>query len=173
MPNGQGERLAINQQQGSAVVQPTATNAATPESRVRRGAKTDVESSVLPTNSQTQALTTRFLFGTTIPAIVCGVGHVCDLEFQVGEKLISPIRIGDKDRWGLDVVVVSQPNGEIPHLTIMPADFGLETSIIVLTNRRTYHIKLASSRTFSMPHSMFSYPDELASRWDSAPSVQK
>jgi len=45
-------------------------------------------------------------------------------------------------------------------------DVGLETSLVVTTDRRAYHIRLRSHRTEYMPQVMFAYPDEDQAKWD-------
>jgi type IV secretion system protein VirB9 len=51
------------------------------------------------------------------------------------------------------------------HLIIKPLDVGLETSLVVTTNRRTYHLRLRSHRTEYMPRVAFSYPEVTAAKW--------
>ncbi len=55
---------------------------------------------------------------------------------------------------------------EVQHLIIKPMDVGLETSLIVTTNRRSYHFRLRSHRTEYMPQVSFTYPEEAQAKWD-------
>ena len=52
------------------------------------------------------------------------------------------------------------------HLLIKPLDVGLDTSLVVTTNRRTYHFRLRSSRTDFMPFVSFTYPEDAVAKWD-------
>jgi type IV secretion system protein VirB9 len=45
-------------------------------------------------------------------------------------------------------------------------DVGLETSLIVSTDRRTYHLRLRSHRSEFMPRVGFTYPEEALAKWD-------
>ena len=45
-------------------------------------------------------------------------------------------------------------------------DVGLETSLIVTTNRRTYHLRLRSHRTEFMPRVAFTYTEDAMAKWD-------
>ena len=49
-------------------------------------------------------------------------------------------------------------------------DVGLETSLVVTTSRRTYHLKLRSHRTEYMPQVAFIYPEEAQAKWDAVRS---
>ncbi|WP_455784110.1 P-type conjugative transfer protein TrbG, partial [Bilophila wadsworthia] len=54
---------------------------------------------------------------------------------------------------------------EVQHIILKPMDVGLETSLIVTTNRRTYHFRLKSHRTQYMPKVSFIYPDAVQARF--------
>ena len=52
------------------------------------------------------------------------------------------------------------------HLIIKPLDVGLETSLFVTTNRRSYHLRLRSHRTQYMPQVSFTYPEDAMAKWE-------
>ena len=105
-----------------------------------------------------------FLFGATEPSIVCAVLHVCDVQLQPGEQ-VNSINVGDSARWLIEPAVSGAGAGESQHLIIKPMDVGLSTSLVVTTDRRTYHIRLISHRTEFMPRVAFQYPDDVAAKW--------
>ena len=109
--------------------------------------------------------TIRFAFGTTQPSIVCAVLQVCDVELQAGEQ-VNSINLGDSARWLVEPAITGVGASEVQHLIIKPQDVGLETSLVVTTNRRTYHFLLRSHRTKFMPRVAFSYPEDAAAKWD-------
>ena len=109
--------------------------------------------------------TIRFEFGTTQPSIVCAVLQVCDVELQVGEQ-VNSINLGDSARWLVEPAITGVGATEVQHLIIKPQDVGLETSLVVTTNRRTYHFLLRSHRTQFMPRVAFSYPEDAAAKWE-------
>jgi len=92
----------------------------------------------------------RFLFGSQQPSIVCAVLQVCDIELQPGEQ-VNSIHLGDQARWLIEPAVTGQGVAEVQHLIVKPMDVGLETSLVVTTNRRTYHMRLRSHRREFMP----------------------
>ncbi len=107
----------------------------------------------------------RFVFGTQQPNVVCAVLQVCDVELQTGEQLNS-LHLGDQARWLVEPAITGSGPTEVQHLIIKPLDVGLKTSLVVTTNRRTYHINLVSSRTDFMPQVGFIYPDEARAKWN-------
>jgi type IV secretion system protein VirB9 len=106
-----------------------------------------------------------FLYGAQQPSIVCAVLQVCDVALQPGE-LVNSINLGDTARWTIEPAIAGSGVNEVQHLIIKPRDVGLETSLVVTTNRRTYHLRLRSHRTQYMPQVVFSYPDEALAKWE-------
>jgi P-type conjugative transfer protein TrbG len=107
----------------------------------------------------------RFLFGTSRPSIVCAVLQVCDVMLQAGEQ-VNSIHLGDTARWIIEPAVTGAGAAEVQHLIIKPMDVGLETTLIVTTNRRTYHLLLRSDRKEFVSQVSFSYPDEAIAKWE-------
>jgi P-type conjugative transfer protein TrbG len=107
----------------------------------------------------------RYLFGAQEPSIVCAVLQVCDVELQAGEQ-VNSIHLGDTARWTVEPAITGSGPAEIQHLIIKPMDVGLETSLIVTTNRRTYHFRLRSHRTQFMPRVAFTYTEDALVKWD-------
>jgi len=107
----------------------------------------------------------QFVFGGSEPSIVCAVLQVCDVALQVGEQ-VNSIQLGDTARWNVEPAISGAGAGEVLHLLIKPMDVGLQTSLVVTTNRRTYHIRLRSHRTKYMPFVSFKYPEDALAKWD-------
>ncbi|MEO8626813.1 MAG: P-type conjugative transfer protein TrbG [Betaproteobacteria bacterium] len=107
----------------------------------------------------------RFLFGATQPSIVCAVLQVSDVQLQPGEQ-VNSIHLGDTARWTVEPAITGSGSAEVQHLIIKPMDVGLATSLIVTTNRRTYHFRLRSHRTDFMPIVAFTYTEDAAAMWD-------
>ncbi|WP_419606886.1 P-type conjugative transfer protein TrbG [Thiolapillus sp.] len=107
----------------------------------------------------------RFLFGAQQPSIVCAVLQVCDVALQPGEQ-VNSIHLGDTARWTVEPAITGSGPTETLHLIIKPMDVGLETSLIVTTDRRTYHMRLKSHRTEYMPQVAFTYPEDALAKWD-------
>ena len=106
----------------------------------------------------------RFVYGTQQVSIVCAVLQVCDVELQLGET-VNTMHLGDSTRWVIEPAVTGAPPNEVQHLIIKPTDVGLETSVVVATTRRTYHLRLRSHRTQFMARVGFSYPEDASAKW--------
>ncbi len=107
----------------------------------------------------------RFLFGSQQPSIVCAVLQVCDIQLQAGEQ-VNSIHLGDQVRWQVEPAITGGGGFEVQHLIVKPLDVGLETSLVVTTNRRTYHMRLRSHRQEFMPRVAFIYPEDAQAKWD-------
>lgn len=108
-----------------------------------------------------------FLYGASQPSIVCAVLQVCDVELQPGEQ-VNSIHLGDSARWKIEPAITGYSDNEVQHLIIKPLDVGLTTSLIVTTNRRTYHLQLRSAHEQYMPRVTFVYPEEAVKKWETA-----
>ena len=104
----------------------------------------------------------KFVFGSPV-SIVCAVLQVCDVALQAGEQ-INSINLGDTARWIIEPAITGRGPSEVQHLIIKPLDVGLETSMVVTTNRRTYHMRLKSHRSKYMPTVEFEYPEDAAAK---------
>lgn len=113
----------------------------------------------------------RFMYGSTQPSIVCAVMQVTDIELEAGE-VINSVHLGDQARWLLEPAMTGAGVAEVQHIVIKPMDVGLETSLVVTTNRRTYHFRLKSHKTQYMPRVSFIYPGAVMSRWQAQKDQQ-
>lgn len=114
----------------------------------------------------------RFLFGAKQPSIVCAVMQITDVELEPGE-MVSSIHLGDTARWLVEPATTGAGVAEVQHLVIKPMDIGLETSLMVTTNRRTYHLRLKSHKTQYMPKVAFIYPEALMARFTAQKQQQQ
>ena len=113
----------------------------------------------------------RFPYGEYEPVITCQPLNLCDLELQGGEDILG-IVIGDSLRWnqgdnGIPVIYSGDGKNLTPHLVLKPVEAGLDTSLLVTTNRRTYMVKLRSSSSNYIVRAGFYYPKELVNSIES------
>ena len=113
----------------------------------------------------------RFLYGSQQPSIVCAPLQVCDVALQPGEQ-VNSINLGDTVRWTVEPAITGSGINEVQHLIIKPQDVGLESSLVVTTNRRTYYLRLRSHRSKYMPQVSFVYPEEATAKWESVKSKE-
>lgn len=97
------------------------------------------------------ALLLEYMPGSTYQ-IYCRPGFETDVQLQHDEEIVNVIA-GDPARWSIRTV-----NGAImPHIYIKPIQLGIETNLIVTTNKRSYQISLRAEREFN-PIVNWTYP---------------
>jgi len=106
-----------------------------------------------------------YIFGQGMPVMVCAPLRVCAIELQAGERLESQPQIGDSRRWEITPVLSGSGLEETPLLIVKPIEPGLETDLIVPTNRRTYVVRLVSDPARFVSRLAFQYPGEDAAKW--------
>lgn len=97
-----------------------------------------------------------YVHGASMPTVLASPMQVCDVELQEGET-VNEIVVGDSARW----MVEAGQAGNTTHLFIKPVDAGLETSAVITTDRRVYHLRLISSRDDFTPYVGFTYANDL------------
>lgn len=106
-----------------------------------------------------------FPYGVNQVSIVCAPFHVCDVALQPGEH-VNSVNVGDSVRWSIEPAVTGNGAEEVQHVMIKPREVGLETSLVVATDRRAYHLRLRSHKTRYMPKIAFSYPEDSAAKFN-------
>lgn len=100
----------------------------------------------------------RFVYGSGQTRVVCAAFQVCDIALQEGE-ILNGINIGDP-RFIAEPSVTGSGFTQQVHILLKPTDVGLNSSLVVTTNKRTYHFSLKSTRDEFMPSVSFLYPDD-------------
>ena len=101
-----------------------------------------------------------FAYGSGIPTVVCALLELTDLAFEKGESILS-VQLGDSVRLNIESAISGSANDSVEHLIVKPLEAGLKTSMLITTDRRTYHIRLKSTEADFMPAVVFSYPNSL------------
>lgn len=93
--------------------------------------------------------------------IYCQPYHLTDIILEDGEVVIgNPLLSEDESVWELTANVAKNPvsGANIQHLFIKPAYANLDSSFVVITDRRVYHFRLKSYRDTHMSMVKFKYP---------------
>jgi type IV secretion system protein VirB9 len=106
-----------------------------------------------------------YVHGAVLPSIIAAPMQVCDVELQAGEQ-VNEIIVGDSARWLIEMGTVGSGAKETTHLFIKPLDAGLESTAIVTTDRRVYHLRLISRRKGHTPYVGFAYAEDLKRQAD-------
>lgn len=106
-----------------------------------------------------------FMFGQSVPTIVCAPIHVCDIELQPGEIVQGAPHVGDAVRWRISPAVSGSDEHRVTHLIVKPTESGLDTNLVIPTDRRTYHLRVVSSTVRYVSTVAFYYPEETQKEW--------
>lgn len=101
-----------------------------------------------------------YVHGASIPTVVASPMNVCDVELEPGET-VHEFMVGDSARWMVDTGTVGVGPRATTHIFIKPVDAGLETSAVVTTDRRVYHLRLVSQKTGHIPYVGFLYSETM------------
>lgn len=111
-----------------------------------------------------------FVYGSGQIRVVCAPLQVCDIALQPGEQF-NDMNVGDP-RFLVEPSITGSGINQQVHLIIKPRDVGLDSSLVVTTDRRTYHFRLKSDRYEFMPYVSFIYPDEAKAKWRLIQQIQ-
>lgn len=106
----------------------------------------------------------KYLFGATLPTLVCTPLDVCSIKLQPGE-IVNDVHAGDTVRWKITPATQGSGTATTTLIIVKPVDAGLTTNLLVTTDRRVYTIKLASTQRDWIPVLSFDYPDDMEREW--------
>jgi type IV secretion system protein TrbG len=85
--------------------------------------------------------------------------RVSDIVLQPGEALVS-VAAGDTARWIIGDTESGVGDGRQKHILVKPSAAGLETNLVIATDRRTYHLALVSTARSAMSAIRWTYPSD-------------
>jgi type IV secretion system protein TrbG len=86
-------------------------------------------------------------------------GAVTDIALQPGETLIS-VASGDTVRWVIGDTTSGSGAEKRTHILVKPFASGLATNLVITTDRRTYHLQLASTARTAMAALSWTYSQD-------------
>jgi len=106
-----------------------------------------------------------YVFGVGLPTVICAPLRVCSLELQPGEKINGEPQMGDTVRWEVTPITSGSGEGVIPIVVLKPKMSGLDTTMIITTDKRTYYVRLVSKPEEFVARTAFSYSDDEHVGW--------
>jgi P-type conjugative transfer protein TrbG len=107
-----------------------------------------------------------YTFGAGLPTIVCAPLRVCMIELQAGEKIEGEPQVGDSIRWNISPAVYGTGDQSTAVIVLKPHVSGLDTNLLVTTDRRAYYLRLISKPEEYVARVAFQYPDDdNAEKW--------
>jgi type IV secretion system protein VirB9 len=101
-----------------------------------------------------------FVYGAGLPIVVCAPLRVCMIELQAGERITGEPHIGDSVRWNISPAMYGQGEQSTSVIILKPQEPGLDTNLLITTDRRAYYLRLVSKPQDYVARVAFSYPDD-------------
>jgi len=115
-----------------------------------------------------------YSFGAGLPTVVCAPLRVCIIELQNGERMAGEPQIGDSVRWNISPAMYGNGDGSTPVIVVKPQSSGLDTNLLVTTDRRAYYIRLISKPEDYVGRVAFAYPEDDTNRkWQEQLALQR
>jgi type IV secretion system protein VirB9 len=114
-----------------------------------------------------------FAFGAGLPTVITAPFHVSIVELEPGETLTGPPAIGDSIRWEIEPGTAGTGALTQPLVIIKPHAAGLDTNLVVMTNKRTYYLRLVSRENDYIARVGFSYKEDEQARWQEFVAEQR
>lgn len=98
--------------------------------------------------------------------IYASPGQITDIALEPGEQLTGsgPLSAGDTVRWVVGDTESGNGDTRRVHIMVKPTRPGIETNLVVNTDRRTYLIELRSREKPYMPSVAWFYPEDRTVR---------
>jgi P-type conjugative transfer protein TrbG len=107
-----------------------------------------------------------YAFGGGLPVLVCAPLRVCIVELQAGEKIVGEPQIGDSVRWNISPGMYGDGDQATQMIVLKPQEAGLDTNLLVATDRRAYYLRLVSKPQEYVARVAFRYSeDENSQKW--------
>ena len=101
-----------------------------------------------------------YAYGSGLPTVVCAPLRVCMIELQAGEHIAGEPHIGDSVRWHVLPATFGSGAHATPLIVLKPQVSGLDTNLLVTTDRRAYYFRLMSKPEDYVVRVAFEYPEE-------------
>lgn len=89
--------------------------------------------------------------------LYAAVNQVTDITLEAGEKLVA-VSAGDTVRWVVGDTTSGEGGTARVHILVKPIGAGLETNLVIMTDRRAYHLEMRSSDKTYMASVSWTYP---------------
>jgi type IV secretion system protein VirB9 len=106
-----------------------------------------------------------YTYGAGLPTLVCAPLRVCVVEMEAGERLIGEPQIGDSVRWIISPATSGSGDFITAMIVVKPKQAGLDTNLLVTTDRRAYYMRLISKADDYLARIAFAYPDNESAKW--------
>lgn len=106
-----------------------------------------------------------YSYGAGLPTVVCAPLRVCMVELQGGERIVGEPHIGDSVRWNISPAMYGSGDQATPVIILKPQMPGLDTNLLITTDRRAYYLRLISKPEDYVARVAFAYPEDDTRKW--------
>jgi type IV secretion system protein VirB9 len=106
-----------------------------------------------------------YSFGAGLPTVVCAPLRVCLIELEAGEKIVGEPHIGDSVRWNISPAMYGTGEQATAVIILKPQMPGLDTNLLITTDRRAYYLRLISKPEDYVARVAFAYPEDDTRKW--------
>ncbi len=106
-----------------------------------------------------------YSYGAGLPTVVCAPLRVCTIELQAGEKIVGEPQIGDSVRWSISPAMYGTGDETTAAIILKPRAPGLDTNLLITTDRRAYYLRLISKPEDYVARVAFAYPEDDTHKW--------
>ena len=106
-----------------------------------------------------------YSYGAGMPTVVCAPLRVCIIEMEAGEKIVGEPHIGYAVRWNVAPAAYGEGAQATSLIVLKPQAPGLDTNMLITTDRRAYYLRLISKPSDYVARIAFAYPDDDERRW--------
>jgi type IV secretion system protein VirB9 len=106
-----------------------------------------------------------YTYGAGLPTVVSSPLHVSIVELEPGETITGAPAIGDSVRWELLPGQSGEGKDAQPVIIIKPHEAGLDTNLVVTTNKRIYYLRLVSDEANYIARVSFAYKEQEDAHW--------
>lgn len=106
-----------------------------------------------------------YSYGAGLPTIVCAPLRVCMIEMQPGERIVGEPHIGDAVRWNISPATYGSADEMTSVIILKPQQPGLDTNLLITTDRRAYYVRLISKAQEYVARAGFAYPADDVRKW--------
>jgi type IV secretion system protein VirB9 len=96
--------------------------------------------------------------------IHCQTYHMTDIELEPGEEVLETPYISEPDVWQIAEGTSFKDGQPVTHFFVKPDYQKQISNMIIVTNRRVYHLELKSFLDYHMPIVRWSYPLDVLKR---------
>lgn len=93
--------------------------------------------------------------------IYCKPYHITDIELEPGEEVWEAPFVSEPDVWQIGAGVSKKGSLDVQHFFLKPSYSKLVSNMIIITNRRIYHLSLRSYKDDYMAMVQWNYPQSM------------